>query len=196
MPAVSRSVEEGVLIASSAVRMAVKNRIIVGALQQNNDFDVAAYAESARTELILLAKQNEADARRVARDTWSLNRRRILTTLSPDELQDVRSFRFRRAVYSKLASALRALAADGARLTALVDGARDLAGGEIVDAVAAKLIALEVEPSDYAEHRQERIAQLIDEDFAALFAERAIAERERDAREKREQREQQEPSNE
>ena len=48
MSKVSTMVDEGLFIALSAVRMAVKNEIIIGALREHADYDPETYADAAR----------------------------------------------------------------------------------------------------------------------------------------------------
>ena len=64
-PSTARIVDEGMLIALSAVRMAVKNGIIVGALRDHSDYDPERYAALARHELEQVARENDEDSTRV-----------------------------------------------------------------------------------------------------------------------------------
>jgi hypothetical protein len=60
-----RAVDEGVMIALTAIRMAVKNRIIVGALRERNDYNADEYVAAARQEITALARQNDELATRL-----------------------------------------------------------------------------------------------------------------------------------
>ena len=61
----ARAVDEGVMIALTAIRMAVKNRIIVGALRDRATYNPEAYIAAAREEITTLARQNDDLATRL-----------------------------------------------------------------------------------------------------------------------------------
>ena len=169
-PTLNEIIEEGMLMSLFAVRMAVKNRIIVGALREHNDFRTEDYARAAREELCRIARQNEADARRVVRARKKLLNLRWTESLGDFRRGDVRQLALRRRVYEALARALRAASVDEERIAALVETARVDAGDEIAQALTSRLIAqgFEHEP-DYLINRFERLNELETIDIPALL---------------------------
>ena len=170
MASIERIVEEGLLIALSAVRMAVKNHIIVGALREHRDFADADYAAAVRTELNRLVRQNEEDAERTGRLRKILARQRSAFEVTDDRRLDVRQLGLRRRVHLKLAAALRTVADDDAQVAALLDRARQDASEEIRSALAARLAdqVIDRRDADYVQRRAERIRALVGTDLAAL----------------------------
>jgi len=92
---IERVVEEGLLIAMTALRMQVKNSMIVDAIRNDNSYDPEALASVARAELESMAEQN--------------------VTLARDQLT-ARNI----SIYRGLADALRDLAADDQRISEVV----------------------------------------------------------------------------
>jgi hypothetical protein len=64
-PPVEEIAEEGVLIAASAVRMAVKNRQIVRALRDRDDYSEKAAVSAAREVFRALAREKREDVERL-----------------------------------------------------------------------------------------------------------------------------------
>ena len=174
MASIERIVDEGLLIALSAVRMAVKNHIIVGALREHRDFADADYAAAVRSELNRLARQNEEDAERVDRQRKDLGRQRSAFEISDDDRLDVRQLALRRRVHRKLADALRAVAGDDEQVAGVLERARTDASEEIGSALAARLVEQVVDrrEPDYAQRRAERVRKLVSTDLAALMSNR------------------------
>lgn len=160
------------LIALSAVRMAVKNLIIVGALRAHNDYDPAEYAALARDELHELARQNDEDSTRVARLGRHFTRTPTMRTKTETEnrRRDVIRLGRRRTLHDQVAERLRDLADNDDEVDRLVAAARDDAGAEINAALAARLIDQAVDPrtADYAAGRDDRLRALVSTDLAAL----------------------------
>jgi hypothetical protein len=163
----TRAVDEGVLIALTAVRMAVKNHIIVGALRDDRPYLPGAYIEVAREEVAELAQQNDDLAARL--------KRRALARADqahPDahELAESQRSELLRHVYSNLAESLRTVSDNSTRLAELVESARQDAWSEIRQAwhlKLANLTPIDVGP-DYERHREGRLLELIYIDLAAL----------------------------
>lgn len=152
---VERVVDEGLLIATSAVRMAVKNRLIVDALRENRGFDPDSLSASASDEYLELARQNDASASRVWRDgEWD------------DEPRDTTTVQRHRSIFTGLASALREAADDDALTAAIVAGARDDALEELV-AFRAQIIFQPEADELYERERDSRI-RLVEVDLADL----------------------------
>jgi hypothetical protein len=157
---VDRVILDGLLIAESAVRMAVKNRLIVDTLRDSHDFDPDALAIVAREEFLALAEQNEGSASRVWEDgSWD------------DEPGDSARNERKRTVLKGLAASLREEAGDPARLAIVVADARLIAWDEIGRVIEAKLDSpmVEVVPdAAYEREREGRIRALKEVDLAGL----------------------------
>ena len=157
-PPAEQVAEEGALIAASAVRMAVKNHLIVRALQQKNPFDREALAEAAASEFVALAIQNEDSARRVWKGgNWD------------DDPDDVTEYQRRRELFLALAAAMRAAAEDRDLIDRVIDEARDAALAEIGDALVVQPAIVDLVPdADYERERKGRIRALKEIDLATL----------------------------
>lgn len=171
-PSTERIVDEGMLIALSAVRMALKNRIIVAALRDHNDYDAALYATLARQELHEVARQNDEDSTRVERLGSYLSR----TTGSgkgrelENKRRDVVRLGRRRTLHDHVAERLREIADDDTRVAGIVEKARADALQEINDALSDRLLAQKVDPRQpgYEAARAERMRAVGKIDLAAL----------------------------
>ena len=144
---IERVVEEGVLIARNAVRMAVKNRIIVDAARDHLDFDDGALAGLVHVEFDQLAEQAE----------------HLLRGSHTDR---------NRAVQEGLAEGLRQASMDGELISAIIDEARELAWSEIGTAIIAKLRVayLPKEDPSYEAERKRRLRELRTINLADLQA--------------------------
>jgi hypothetical protein len=163
----TRAVDEGVLIALTAIRMAVKNHIIVGALRDDRPYLPGAYIEVAREEVAELAQQNDDLAARLKRR--ALARADQVHPNAHDVAESQRS-ELLRHVYTNLAKSLRAVGDNSTRMAELVESARQDAWSEIRQAWHLKLAdrtPVDVGP-DYERHREGRLLELIYIDLAAL----------------------------
>jgi len=192
---IEQVVEEGHMIAASAVRMAVKNRLLVRALRDDREYDPAALVKAARWQFAELAEENEEAAerleveqRREAREAEAARKPRRYLGGKPivERPEQVRGPQ----VYRMLADALRATAADDDELLRVVSAARDDAWAELGRELEARLgddtqarpprraglpASVTLDPdvpvdADYARERSQRMRALIDEDLAALAA--------------------------
>jgi hypothetical protein len=162
-----RILDEGVLIATSAVRMAVKNHLILRAVRDHAAFDRNEIVAFAAERFEELAAQEDSSAKREERrfqeEEWErLPRRRRRPKITA---ADVRR---------DLAEALRAAAADAERLDALVDSARDDALAEITAARHPVPQPSPRDPDDLRE-RADRLATLVAFDLSGLAAERGLS---------------------
>jgi hypothetical protein len=166
----SRIVDEGLLIALSSVRMAVKNDIIVSGLAEHADFDPARFAATTRRELLALANENRESAIRVARQRKDLKSSTWRLDLSEDQQMDIRQFKKRTRVHKKLAVVLTGVADDEEQIVRLVQEAKNSASAEVQDAMRTRLLRLSIDPheSDYQLHRQERTEMFLLVDLALL----------------------------
>lgn len=174
---VEEIVEQGLLVADVAVRMSVKNAIIMNALKQHADFDQAQVAEMVREALTDLATERERDARHInlmrgeiretGRSSW---------TESEFDSGDNRTLRHRQEVYEKVASELRNRAEDAAYLQSTVERSRAAAWEEIGNSLAERA----THPyyaggasEEYQSAREGRIQQLIEKDLTELVKQQA-----------------------
>lgn len=157
-------VADGVLVALSAARQAIKNHLIVKALRDHADYDRDAYLAATALELGLLAAENDADAARVAQQIEDA-RGRLGVARHPSDFRaaDRRLLKKRRKVLLDVAARLRELAADDEQVAALLDAARDLALAEVQAATAAAYAPRpDVSPEDRAAALGELRGELAD----------------------------------
>lgn len=172
-------VEQGLLVADVAVRMSVKNAIIMNALKEHVDYDEEQIIGIARSTLNELAAERERDARHIARvrrevkdagrSTWSE---------SAYGTGDSKTLRHRQEVYERVAEELRLRTEDEAYLADAAERARRLAWHEIGDSLKERASHPYYgggHDDDYRDHRDERIQQLIEKDLTALVKESAKA---------------------
>ena len=167
---ITRIVDEGLLIALSAVRMAVKNDIIVAGIAEHADYDLDRFAETTRRELLGLAHENQDSAIRVARARKELTSASWRLDLSQDQLTDIRQLKLRRRVHKRLALALIAVADDDEHVARIVGDAQSLASNEMQDAMHTRLMRLSIDPHDpeYLRQRDERTEMFLLVDLALL----------------------------
>ncbi|MFO7690767.1 MAG: hypothetical protein R6W83_09495 [Cryobacterium sp.] len=169
-PSEARIVDEGIMIALSAVRMAVKNHIIVGALREHRDFDRLEYAETARAELDTLARQNEEYAERVGELRKDIIRKRWKTELTLDQKGDLVQLALRRRVHERLAIALDTVSRDPDALQDVVRDSQQDASREIGSALSTKLMqVIDRRDPNYERGRAFRLQTLISVDLADLL---------------------------
>ena len=162
-------VADGVLVALSAARQAIKNHVIVRALRDRVDFDRDALIAASALELGLLAAENEADAARVAQQIDDA-RGRLGMARHPTDFRagDRRQLKRRRRVLVAVAEKLREVADDDESVATLLEDARDLALAEVQAATAAAYAPRrDVRPEDRAAALRELRGELGD-----LMAER------------------------
>jgi hypothetical protein len=133
-PPVEDLVEEGVLIAVSGIRMAVKNRAIVRAIREDADFDIDWYLATVRAQMELLSAETDADVRRFERDNDPSDKR---AARFPGESE--RIF-LRRSMLTGLAQRLRELATDDGFVRGVAIESRDRALEEIGDAITSSVL--------------------------------------------------------
>jgi hypothetical protein len=199
-PAVSskRMVEEGLLIANTAARMAVKNRMIVSVIRDGQNFDPKVLAHATREELLALAAENDETADRLERAHTAAKkaiedrgtRKKHDAPPAPDAKTEDETeeealgteHRRKPSVYRKLAAALRAEAEDPERVTLIVDWAREHAWREVGRELRRRLKqTVTGDDPDYAEARPLRIRALVEVDLRVLANERAALRREAEA---------------
>jgi hypothetical protein len=155
--------EEGELLSASSVRLAVKNRIILGSLRDELAFDEPRNIAAVAEELLALADERDGDAARIALERAAAEER-------PGWAQDFHDYRTadaavlaRREEYSRLLAArLRELASDEEFARTTAERAREAAWDEIAASVKARLTraATIADEPDYVIDRVDRLREL------------------------------------
>ncbi len=170
---VEEIVEQGLLVADVAVRMTVKNAIIMNALKEHADYDEAQIFEMVRDSLNELAAERERDARHISRVRGEIkDTGRSSWSETEYGNSDSRTLRHRQEVYEQVAAELRARTENDEYLRATVERARGLAWSEIGDSLkerASHPYYSGGHDDDYKDHRDERIQQLIEKDLTSLI---------------------------
>jgi hypothetical protein len=134
------AIAEGLQIAASAARLAVKNRILVGTIADDEGFDVDRFLRFARETVLSLANEQEQGARAVQRHrkkAWGRHRDPMGTHDYGD--RDLRNLRRRYKLYVGTAKGLRELADDEDRLSELVEQARESAWADVAGNLERRL---------------------------------------------------------
>ncbi|MBT2497834.1 hypothetical protein J7E25_01870 [Agromyces sp. ISL-38] len=179
-PSFDEMLAEGVLVAESAGRMALKNRLIVFALRGEERFEPARAMAMARDVLYELVQEADEAAERAAAERESASQREGRSAHQHDyHRADTVNLRHRERVYAGVAKRLWELREDPAYLERLTEHARDAAWEDIAAAIDARLarewpdIAVDAE---YELARDERTRELLvdlERDLREADAERA-----------------------
>lgn len=166
--------EEGLLIAASAVRMAVKNRQIVRALRDRADYSEKNAVAAAREVFRALAREKRDEVERLD-EIIEATRDRPGRALHQTDYRkgDADRLERREQVSDILADRLDELAEDDAYVLSVVDAARESAWEEIGASITAKLLRrpeLEAHTREYKEHRAVRLRELVKVDLPLLEA--------------------------
>lgn len=166
--------EEGVLIAASAVRMAVKNRQIVRALRDRADYSEKNAVAAAREVFRQLAREKRDEVERLDEIIDRVKDKPGRATHQTDYRKgDSDRLERREQVSDILADRLDDLAEDDDYLLSVVTAARDAAWDEIGSSIEAKLRRrpeLEAHTREYQDQREGRIRDLVTVDLALLEA--------------------------
>lgn len=169
---VEEIVEQGLLVADVAVRMTVKNEIIMNALKRHADYDEAQIREMVRQATADLAKERERDALHIARMRNEIrDTGRSSWSESDYGNDDNRTLRHRQEVYERVAEELESRASDDAYLSETAERARAMAWHEIGDSLKERATHPYYSggaSEEYREAREGRIQQLIEKDLTAL----------------------------
>jgi len=163
-PKLAEIVSEGLYIASAAIRLSLKNRILMDTIGGGAGYDVDKFIPDARAALIALADEADAAAERIKKerkDAW----RRFSDPDSTHDYgsRDVRNLRRRRRQSQRVAKELRARAEDEQELRRLVEAARDAAWVELAENIDRSLRVEAARPDlepDYATMRDARMQAL------------------------------------
>ena len=168
---VERAVEEGLLIARSALTMDVKNRIIVSVLRDDHRFDAIETASWVALELKNLSLEQAGYAERVnhlaVEVTDRHGPRRHEHDYGP---RDYRLLTRRGLAYASLSNELARLVDDPTFVESVVEDARGQAWSELGTAIQSRLDLgpMQQPDTDYVLERDTRLRAFIAIDFARL----------------------------
>ncbi|MDH6180396.1 putative membrane protein YccC [Microbacteriaceae bacterium SG_E_30_P1] len=148
-------IDEGVLIAAAAVRLAVKNLMVLRSVRDGLNYDEERYVTAVREELQNLADEKDGDAMRVARLSDDAAGRTGKATHHADYREvDTDRLSRREQVLRQLARRLRSLADDDEWVRDLVASSR----GEALEdlAASADAVSLAERMQDTEEYRELR----------------------------------------
>lgn len=170
---VEEIVEQGLLVADVAVRMTVKNTIIMNALQKHVDYNEAQMMDMVRSAAEDLALERENDAAHISRMRDEIrDTGRSSWSESDYGNDDNRTLRHRQEVYERVAQELRSRAADPEYLEKTAKRAHALAWDEIGDSLKERATHPYYSggaSDEYQSARDDRIQQLIEKDLTSLM---------------------------
>ncbi|MBK0420977.1 asparagine synthase [Leucobacter sp. CSA2] len=170
---VEEIVEQGLLVAEVAVRMSVKNAIIMNALKKRVAYDAGQIVDMVQSATEELAAERERDARHISRMRNEIrDTGRSSWSESDYGNDDNRTLRHRQEVYERVAEELRKRADDPEYLQETATRSRNLAWDEIGGSLADRATHPYYSGGDsdeYREARDERIQQLIEKDLTSLI---------------------------
>jgi hypothetical protein len=164
-------VEEGVLVARSALRLAIKNRVIMATLRDGDPWNDTVMTELARAEIEALMGELAATAERLEASSAAPLKRRILSrTIIANLRQDAARQGERARILRRVVERLRETEEDADQTRALLTVARDDTLSELTQ---ARLIPLDgtTKLTD-----EERLASIegVKEDLRALLAQQEL----------------------
>ena len=168
---IERAIDEGVLIASAAVAMDVKNFIIVEAIRDGSSFDPASVLDAVRRELRSLAEENESSAHRVQQLSVDVQTVRGPRDNSEGyQVDDHPTLTKRGVIHVLLAAELERLSEDDDFVAQLGERARVQAWAEVGSAIESRLIEQVVGPRDpdYEVEKDARVRAFLDINLRAL----------------------------
>lgn len=170
---VDELVDEGALIAGAAVRLAVKNGIVLRALRDRADYDEQVATDSVRQELLDLVAEKIDDAERIADAREGARDRHGKAVHQSDYREgDLHTLRRREDVSRGLADRLRELSDDDEYLRSTFARANDAALDELSAWIGATIPGTGAprDPIAYERNKTERLRALISVDLATLEA--------------------------
>ena len=164
---VEMQVDEGMLIVASALRLAMKNLLIVRAMRDRADYDEAALVAALRAEIGELIGEKEEESTRLEKVLHRARRRKGWASWHDDyRQQDVPVLELRAEITRRLLDRLRALSDDPAFLRGELTGARDAALDEIIGSRLAPSMPAAMD-AQYPEQRERRL-ELLRQDIEQL----------------------------
>lgn len=177
---VEEIVEQGLLVADVAVRMTVKNAIIMNALKRHLPYDEDQIADMVREVTTELADERDHDARHISRMRGEIRETgRSAWSESEYGNEDNRTLRHRQEVYETVATQLRELVDDPEWVKNTAERARAAAWDEIGDSLkerASHPYYAGGSSEEYRAVREDRIQQLIEKDLTDLMREHGAAQ--------------------
>ncbi|MEV7618805.1 asparagine synthase [Microbacterium sp. NPDC089321] len=180
----SEAIAEGVAIATAAVRLTVKNQILVGTIARGGTFEIEHYMDEARAALRAMADESEQAAEHLT----ALRKRARGRHSDPHGThdyrdRDVRNLRRRAKQSTGVANHLREMTDDPEALRALVEEARAAAWDDVRSNLDRRLrvegMRADQDP-EYEQMREARMQALKLVDLQALSSEqRARRKREK-----------------
>ncbi|MDO4241409.1 MAG: asparagine synthase [Microbacteriaceae bacterium] len=165
-------VEQGMLVARVAIRMTVKNEIIMNALKRDIDYDSEKVAVLVRNAISELVDERLTDAANTERTIAGVKKRGWSGSGDSEYgVDDTATLQHRKEVYEGVAAQLRKWAEDDAVTRSIGNSALELAWQEIGDSLktrAAHPYYGGGKTSEYQRTRDTRIRDLIDNDLADL----------------------------
>jgi hypothetical protein len=171
---IDAAIADGVLIARFSAVLALKNRLIVSALRDDESFDRRAAAEVAREVLEELAVEQEHNIEHADEVIEEAQADRGIARHQHDyKARDLDLLSARRRVYREVADRIRADAVDDVSVALLVDDARSRAWDEISREIEARLDRVRAASSmvvdeEYRRHRAERMRRVREFDLWEL----------------------------
>lgn len=177
---VEEIVEQGLMVADVAVRMKVKNAIILNALGCKADYDKQQIKRLVQDAALELAVERERDARHISRMRGEI-RKTGYSSWSENDYgsEDNATLRHRQEVYEQVAAQLRERADDEAYLEESAERARKAAWNEIGDSLKEKAshpYYAGGSSDEYKQEREARIDLLIQRDLTELIKQRPDAD--------------------
>jgi hypothetical protein len=169
---IERTVDEGLLIALSAIRMAVKNRVILGVLRERSDFDSTEYITAAREQILLLAEQNKEYEKHFRSGALAASD----GLDEEDSATESRRLERLSLVHNRISAGLSTVADDEEQVQAIIEAARQSAWDEIgnawIDRMTRDLGA--ARDPDYDRQRAGRLQEFVYIDLAGLMVDDAV----------------------
>lgn len=173
---VAEIVEQGMMVADVAVRMTVKNKIIMRALKQQASYSTADTKEKVREALTDLIAERERDAENIEKMLTKINRFGYAAGGDTEYRSDDNStLKHRQEVYQGVARQLRERLADSDYVAEIAQKATQLAWREVGESIANRAMHPYYSGGNSAEYqaaRHKRIQDLIDKDLQQLLTER------------------------
>lgn len=170
---VEEIVEQGVLVDGVAIRMSVKNSIIMNALKRNVDYQVDEIHDLVREQAFALVEERERDAKHIARVRDEIKKYgRSAWQETEYGSRDMKTLKHREEVYEGLARELRSLAEQDEFVHRSAEQAREAAWREIGDSLkerASHPYYSGGSSPEYQSARDDRIREFIDEDLTELI---------------------------
>ncbi|MBG6238626.1 hypothetical protein IWX78_001598 [Mycetocola sp. CAN_C7] len=169
-----QALDEGLLIARHGVMLAVKNRLILRALREDDSFDDEATAEMIDEELARAADEQRANAGMIIRARARAGLSGGIADHAHDyHLIDSGTLRRRENLYEALAESLDGSRSDPEFIADLTERARSAAwkdiGANVVARLEKRMVSFADDP-DYILDRQDRLRELLEVDLPALEA--------------------------